>query len=62
MQCPVEGCDHVMKADSENDDKAVGKLIVAGDDHFTEIGHPIDQSMTSEMKKKMTQEHMKKEE
>ncbi|MEX0622034.1 MAG: hypothetical protein WD187_03540 [Candidatus Woykebacteria bacterium] len=61
MHCPVETCEHVMEADAENDDEAVGKLIAAGDAHFAEVGHPMDQSMTPEMKDKMTSEHMQKE-
>jgi len=61
MHCPVENCDHVMEADADNDDAAVGKLIVAGDAHFAQVGHPMDQSMTPEMKGEMTREHMKKE-
>ncbi|MCH7541668.1 hypothetical protein IH981_02755 [Patescibacteria group bacterium] len=50
-----------MEADAENDDEAVGKLITAGDDHFTQVGHPMDQSMTPETKDQMTREHMQKE-
>ncbi|MCH7541690.1 hypothetical protein IH981_02865 [Patescibacteria group bacterium] len=61
MHCPVEGCEHVMETDAESDDEAVGKLITAGDTHFADVGHPMDQSMTPEMKNKMTQEHMQKE-
>lgn len=60
MHCPVEGCDHVMEAESDNEDDAVKQLIVAGDDHFADVGHPVDQSMTPEMKEKMTREYMKK--
>jgi len=61
MHCPVENCDHVMEADAETDNEAVGKLITAGDDHFAQVGHPTDDSMTPEMKDKMTREYMKKE-
>ena len=60
MYCPVEGCDHVMEADSDNDDDAVKSLIVAGDAHFADAGHQIDQSMTPEMKAQMTKQFMKK--
>jgi len=61
MHCPVENCDHVMEAEAENDDEAAKKLIVAGDAHFSEVEHPMDQSMTPDMKDKMTRENMKKE-
>ena len=61
MHCPVENCDHVMEAEAETDDEAVGRLITAGDNHFAEVGHPMDESMTPEMKTKMTREYMKKE-
>ena len=60
LHCPVESCDHVMKVEGDSDDDAVKKLIVAGDEHFAHVGHPIDQSMTPEMKEQMTKEHMKK--
>ena len=61
MHCPVEACETVMQADAENDDEGVEKLIAAGDAHFAEAGHPMDQSMTPEMKDKMTREYMKKQ-
>ena len=61
MYCPVEGCETVMEAEAENDDEGVRRLIVAGDAHFAEAGHPMDQSMTPEMKDKMTRQYMKKE-
>ena len=61
MYCPVERCDHVMEAEAEGDDDAVKMLIEAGDKHFADIGHPMDQSMTPEMKEQMTKDHMKKE-
>ena len=48
-------------ADAESDDEGVAQLIVAGDAHFAEARHPMDQSMTPEMKDKMTREYMKKE-
>ena len=60
MQCPVEDCDHVMEAEAENDDEAVKMLMEAGDKHFADAGHPMDQSMTPEVKEKMTRESMKK--
>lgn len=60
MHCPVEGCGHVMEAETDSDDEAVKQLIAAGDKHFADVGHPMDQSMTPEMKEKMTKEHMKK--
>jgi len=60
MHCPVENCDHVMEAEAEDDDGAVKNLMEAGDKHFADIGHPMDQSMTPEMKEQMTKEHMKK--
>lgn len=60
MHCPVEGCQHVMEAEDETDDEAVKKLVEAGDAHFAQAGHPIDQSMTPEMKEQMTRDYMKK--
>jgi hypothetical protein len=62
MHCPVEGCQHVMEAEADNDDEAVTKLMAAGDDHFAAAGHPADQSMTAEIKESMTRQSMKKEE
>lgn len=61
MHCPVDGCTHVMNVDAQTDDEAVAKLIAAGDAHFADAGHPVDQSMTPEMKEKMTMQYMKKE-
>ena len=61
MHCPIEGCEHVMEAEADGDDEAVTKLVAAGDAHFAEVGHTADESMTPEMKEKMTREHMKKE-
>ena len=61
MHCPVDGCDHVIEAETDTEENAVKMLIEAGDKHFADVGHPIDQSMTPEMKEKMTKEYMKKE-
>lgn len=60
MHCPVDGCQHVMETEAESDDAAVSQLIADGDAHFAEAGHPIDQSMTPEMKDQMTRQFMKK--
>jgi hypothetical protein len=60
MHCPVEGCDHMMEVEAMNDEEAVTKLVAAGDAHFAEAGHPVDQSMTPEMKTQMTKDHMTK--
>jgi len=62
MHCPVEGCDHVMESSAENEDLAVQDLIVKGNEHFAEIGHEIDQSMTPEMQEQMTRQYMVKAE
>ena len=57
--CPVEGCTAVMESEAATKDEAVKDIIVKGDAHFAEAGHPMDQSMTPEMKEHMTREHMK---
>lgn len=58
MHCPVEDCTHIMESDADNEDAAVAELILKGNEHFAEVGHPIDQSMTPEMQEQMTREHM----
>jgi len=60
MQCPVENCDHVIEVEAQSDDEAVKMLMEAGDKHFADTGHSMDQSMTPEDKEKMTRESMKK--
>jgi hypothetical protein len=47
-----------MHVDADDEDTAVMELIAQGDAHFAEVGHPMDQSMTPEMKEQMTREHM----
>jgi hypothetical protein len=52
MHCPVENCAHVMKAEADSDDAAVKMLIEAGDNHFADVGHPMETQMTKEYMKK----------
>ena len=60
MHCPVEGCGNIMEVHAHDDEQAVTLLVAAGDSHFAEVGHPIDQAMTPEKKAEMTRQHMKK--
>ncbi len=60
MHCPVEGCSFVMEVHSHDDEEAVTLLVKAGDEHFAERGHPVDEAMTPEAKTKMTKEQMEK--
>ena len=62
MHCPVEGCGYVMEVHAHDDEQAVTLLVAAGDAHFADLGHPLDQKMTPEAKEKMTSEQMKKAE
>lgn len=62
MHCPVEGCEHVIETEADNDDTAVAELVTKGNEHFAEMGHPVDQSVTPEMQEQMTRQSMKKTE
>lgn len=60
MQCPVDGCDFVMQTETDSEDVAVSELMRQGNDHFAEVGHPMDQSMTPQMQEQMTRQNMRK--
>ena len=60
MHCPVKGCGYVMEIHAHDDDEAVSMLVKTGDAHFADKGHPMDESMTPEVKEKMTRGQMQK--
>ena len=59
MQCPVDGCGHVMEAEADGEDAAIDALVEAGDKHFADVEHAMDQKMSPEDKRAMTKKFMK---
>lgn len=59
--CPAPGCGHTMEVEAENDDEAMGKLLVAGDEHGKQV-HPNIPQMPEEQAKEMVRVGMRKAE
>jgi hypothetical protein len=59
MNCPVEGCPHVIEVHAHDDDEAVQKIMQSGKVHFEEM-HPDQQGMSPEEMEKMTRKNMRK--
>lgn len=59
MNCPVEGCPHIIEVHAHDDDQATQQIMQAGKAHFAEM-HPDAQEMSPEEMEKMTRENMKK--
>jgi len=57
MNCPV--CAAPINVHAHDDEEAVNMLMMAGKQHFEQVGHPSDQSMSREMEK-MTREQMRR--
>lgn len=61
MNCPVEGCDHVVEAHAHDDEGAVEALMEVGKAHFTEA-HPDAKGMSPEEMGETTKKLIKKHE
>lgn len=58
--CPAPGCGHTMNVDAANEDEALEKLLVLGDEHGKTV-HPQIPQMSPEDAKTMVRVGMKRD-